>query len=159
MTIDVAKILEKSGLDQKEVAAILFPNNLHAVRSIQRVMHGKAELNADQVKALSRISGIPIEEMYHGTGRWYQRGNLNGQLELRRDDVRVIIDPASWITTIYKNNVEIQDILITPGITSLRDFIKTINEKIDEYIQNRNDVRPNESKYRGSDDYLNQGDS
>jgi len=51
--IDLKKIIENAGLDIKETAQHLFPNNKYAKLALDRVIKGDAFLDTNQISKLS----------------------------------------------------------------------------------------------------------
>jgi len=58
--IDLQKIIDAKKFDKRKFAEHLFPNAGHPLMALQRIMNGTAELSADQYRALSEVTEIPL---------------------------------------------------------------------------------------------------
>lgn len=60
---NVKTILSRKGITLTEAGEKLFPTNKYAYAAIKRALDGDCELKADQLRTLSELTGISLEEL------------------------------------------------------------------------------------------------
>jgi len=63
-TIELEKIIAKSGISITDMGRHLFPKVLQPYQAIQRVLKGETSLNTEQIVKLSEVTGVPIANLF-----------------------------------------------------------------------------------------------
>ena len=135
-TIEIDKLITKLDLDPNVVADMVFPGIKHPRLALNRVMAGKAVLNADQISRLSMYTGVPIAELFAG-GAWKMKGREK-TLSFTAGKYRAELDTETWVTKIYHNETVFHETILQPGSTPLSSFLASIEEVISGY-ENRDE--------------------
>lgn len=126
--INLEKIIEAKKLDTKEVALELFPNALHPVLALKRILSGEGVLDADQISRFSLFSGIPISELYEG-GKWFAK--IQGKKHiLVSGRYRAELDTDTWTTELYHKDSLFHEFIIHSKSISLCDYIARLDAEI-----------------------------
>lgn len=133
--IDIKVIIEKQGLNIKEVAAQLFPGNSYPKLALDRVIKGKAFLDSNQISKLSFISRMPIQFLY---------SNSKWDFESKRKEIRFshgeyvgVLNTFNNITKIYHNKSLFHESIIHKSSIPLSEYL----EKIEQLIINYNNKK------------------
>lgn len=137
------ELIETSGLTLKEVAEQLFPGNKYPYLALRRVLSGEAMLDMAQASKLSLLTGIPIEQLYSGSG-WTgpAPSDQKNVLVLENQDYRAELNTATWVTKLFHKNSLFHESVIHAGTISLEEYVQSLDQLITNY-QNQNQ---NESK-------------
>jgi len=63
-TINLEKIIQKSGMSITDMGRHLFPKVLQPYQAIQRVLKAETLLNTEQIVKLSEVTKTPIAELF-----------------------------------------------------------------------------------------------
>lgn len=126
--IDLKKIIQVKKLDEKEVAAELFPNHKHPKLALDRVLAGEGVLDANQISRFSFYSGIPIAELYTGTG-W--RSSIKGHTHiLVSGEYTAKLDTTTWTTEVFHKKSLFHEFIIHSSSISLSKYIEKLDSEI-----------------------------
>ena len=102
-TFDINRVIDKYGLDAKNLAALLFPNAKHPYAALKRILDKKANLDVHQLEKLASYIRVPISELFCESA-W--KGEIrNGVLLLCKDGYEVkFIRNEVFDIEIYKDN-------------------------------------------------------
>lgn len=129
--IDLGKIIEVRGLDNTEVASLLFPKNKHSKMALKRVIAGEGVLDADQISRFSMYTGIPISELYEGAG-WHS--TIEGHTHiLVSGDYTAKLNTQTWTTQLYHNDSLFHEEVLTDPSITLAEYIRTLEQLIENY--------------------------
>lgn len=133
-TINLEQIISSRGLDKKEVAKHLFPNNKFPDLSLNRVMSGKAVLDANQISKLALMSGLGISQLFIEK-EWDMKKDA-GVFKFYKDSFKVELDSKTWITKIFDGESLLHDSILHSEFIPLDEYLKQINLIINKYKQN-----------------------
>lgn len=129
--MNLAKIIEESGLRTDFVASRLFPNNRHPYNALNRVLAKGASLDADQVRILATLTGRTADDLL---GLSWSGKIESNTLTLSRGDYRVIYTPGAGLWALLKSTPlgfeQLGNYLISETGTTVREFIATVEETI-----------------------------
>jgi hypothetical protein len=124
-TIDLNKIIEKRELDPNDVAQQLFPRNKYPMLALNRVLAGKAVLDANQISKLALISGLSIDQLYSGNG-WKMRSRA-GIYYLQNGEYKAELNTDTWVTKIFHKDSIFHESIVTSGATPVSEYIDKLN--------------------------------
>lgn len=127
-TIDLRGIIEKQSLSTKEIAQQLFPGNKYPKLALDRVLAGKAVLDANQISKLSLITGLTVDQLY--TGADWKFKSKDGLFVFTNGKYKAELDTKTWITKIFCSGSMFHESIITPGSTPVSKYINELNSII-----------------------------
>jgi len=125
--IDLNQIITVCELDIKDLAQVLFPDNLHPVPALQRVLAGTTLLNSRQITLLSLHTDLTIEQIFGE--KWVAKSKENLHT-FTRGDFKVELDTNTWITKIYEKGNLLFDKIISSGTVSLNEYFTELDNII-----------------------------
>jgi hypothetical protein len=123
--LNLQKIIDQNGLDPKEVAKQMFPENKYPEMALKRVLKGEALLNSDQISKLSLLTNISISELYGLNWKASKKGDT---LTLVSGDYKALLDTNSWTTRIFDSESLFHESIIHSGIMPLSKYLHAISE-------------------------------
>jgi len=136
-TINLKEIIEKSNLDINDVAIQLFPGNKYARLALNRILSGKAVLDADQISKLSLLANIPISQLYENWKATYNGDK--GVHTFTYGDFTAYLDTNKWVTRIFHKNSKFHESFIHSGSIKLSEFLDNINIQIKNFNDGKNE--------------------
>ena len=124
-TINIKEIIEKQGLDVKEVSQHLFPKNKYPRLALNRVMTGDAVLDADQISKFALMAGINISDLYSGAN-WNAKSK-QGIHVFTNGDFRAELNAGTWVTKIFHNDSLFHESVIHSGSTPISEYLKELD--------------------------------
>ena len=132
-TIDVNKIIEHYNLDKDKVAEALFPNNRYKKIALDRILTGKAVIDANQINALSDMIGVLPQELYM-INNW--RGEFEDKsIILKQNEYTAKLNHNGTFLSLYKNNDLVYQEINASNI-SLNDLIIYLDNLIKKLQNN-----------------------
>lgn len=129
-TFNLHEIIDKQGLDKKEIAKELFPTNSYPVLALKRILKGEAFLDTEQLSKLSQLTGISVAELYSG-GAWKGSSDKENELTFKSGNYKAVLNTQTWVTKIYHNDSLFHDKVIHGGSIKLSKYLSTLTEIID----------------------------
>lgn len=126
--IDIKAIIEAKGLNITEVAQQLFPTNQYARLAINRVIAGKAVLDATQISKLALFANMSMDELYEN-GAW-KADSKDGLHHFTNGDFIAKLDTNTWITKIFHKKSMIHESIIHSKNTPLSQYLEALNNVI-----------------------------
>ena len=132
-TINVNKIIEHYNLDKDKVAEALFPNNRYKKIALDRILTGKAVIDANQINALSDMIGVLPQELYM-INNW--RGEFEDKsIILKQNEYTAKLNHNGAFLSLYKNNDLVYQEINASNI-SLNDLIIYLDNLIKKLQNN-----------------------
>jgi hypothetical protein len=122
--MDLKKILKNSNRD--EVAAVLFPDNGHPVRALNRVISGKSYLNSKQLVTLADYLGITVGELYSANA--WRSVATNKIITFYRGPYIARLNTSTWITQVFKKDDPLYEGVIHGANVPLSKYIFELNK-------------------------------
>jgi len=132
--IKLKELVSIQGLDTKELAEQLFPNNKYPRLALNRVLDGKAVLDATQISKLSMLTGISIEKLYSGED--WKAKNMRGIHTFTNGEFRAELNTETWVTKIFHKNSLFHEAVIHSGQTPLSEYLNKLNILINKFKEN-----------------------
>lgn len=130
--IDVKKVINFCDLDFQEVAKKLFPDNKYPASALTRVAENKALLDEQQVMALSKITGLPIDILFSSLWKASVTKKDDDSIVhvFKQKDYRAELDIETGQTRIFHKEVFLKDTLIHIVGISLKKYLAFLDETI-----------------------------
>ena len=132
--IKLKELVSIQGLDTKELAEQLFPNNKYPRLALNRVLDGKAVLDATQISKLSMLIGISIEKLYSGED--WKAKNMKGIHIFTNGEFRAELNTETWVTKIFHKTSLFHEAVIHSGQTPLSEYLNKLNILINKFKEN-----------------------
>ena len=129
--IDLSKLIEDKGYDFNKLADELFPGNLHPRLALNRVMKGKAVLDANQISKLSFILDVPISELFESKN-WSALTKREGIHYFKNGEYEAELDMKTWVTKVYKNNSLFHTFVLASKSCTLEEYFNKLNKIVYE---------------------------
>lgn len=127
-TIDLKAIIEAKNLDVNTVAQQLFPTNQYPRLALNRILAGKALLDATQISKLAMLTGLDIGDLY-ANNNWNAK-SADGLHTFTSGDWLATLDTTTWITKIFhKNSMKHESVIHAPN-TPLSEYIQALNNVV-----------------------------
>lgn len=131
MKIDINKVIDRTGLDIKEVARELFPGSGYPDSALKRVIDGRQKLYIDQAAKLANMAGISVDEMLNSKG-WRIEGGLTG-LQLTRNGYRALFNHHNGELRIFDRDTTKYETLYVVDIVTVSEFLNKIDGVINNF--------------------------
>lgn len=136
-TINLQKIIEDNGLDEQEVAILLFPTNAYPKLALKRLTSGAAVMDANQISRLASFSGLTISQLYGIQGWDYTvEDTETGIFTLIAENYTAKLDTSTWKTKIFDNDSLFHDEVIHSESAPLSEYISKLNTIISKHKSN-----------------------
>ena len=132
-TIDLKSIIEKQELGVNEIARQLFPNNKYSRLALNRVMAGKAVLDANQISKLSLLTGIPIPFLFSGE-EWGSKAVKDEHI-FTNGDFKAVLDTKTWTTKVFHLDSLFHESIIHSGAIPISEYLDSINSIILKFVK------------------------
>jgi len=132
--IDLHKIMTATGFSKMEVAQQLFPKNSFPVLAFNRIMAGKALLDADQISKLSLMVDVPISELFKN-GEWKMKSKKKNYY-LTNGDFLAVLDHESGMTRLFHKNSLFHESILHSGLICLSEYLEKLNTLILNHTEN-----------------------
>lgn len=132
--IDLQIIIDTHGLDKKNLAEKLFPNNKYPKHALDRVIEGYSNLDSDQLIILASEIGSTVDELYSTESGWTSIAS-KGLITFKKGNYQAVYNPSTQLTHIYKDGVLIKEnaVIITDKNASLDTFVNKLNSIISTF--------------------------
>lgn len=130
--IDVKKIIKQRGLDFKEVAMQLFPDNKHPRLALNRVIAGEAVLDATQISKLALMADLTVSELYN-EGPWKSKAYDN-IIVFTNGDYHAELDRNNWQTKLFHKHSMFHEFILHSNSIPLNEYVEILNNQILKYI-------------------------
>lgn len=135
--INLNQILTEHNLNVREVAEQLFPNNKYPRLALNRVIAGKASLDADQISKLALFTGRSIASLFSGE-EWKAQVKKGGVHVFTNGDYRAELDTSTWITKVFHKGSLFHEEIIHSDTIPLRSYLSELDKLILKQKQNEN---------------------
>jgi len=126
-TIDIQAIIDAEGLDKNKIAEQLFPTNQYPRLALNRVIAGKAELDASQISRLASLAGMTFDELY---GENWKAKSKDGIHKFTNGDYTAELDTNTWITKVFHNSSMLHESVLHSKDLPLSEYFILLNKII-----------------------------
>lgn len=127
--LDIHNIIEKYGLDQNEVAKLLFPDNVRPNLALKRVAEKETLLNTEQFSRLASYIGVPMDSLMNKGWNSAKPPSAN-QLRFVSDDYEAILNKETFQTRIFHKGSLLHEEIIVSATTPISIYLDALNEII-----------------------------
>lgn len=128
-SFNLKDVIEHFRLDKIAIRTLLFPNNEHPDRALNRVLSGKMQLDANQLAILANYIGVSVNDLYN-SGSWrHVKSDQNDRIVFMRGDIVANLDISDGSTLLINKNRE-TEILLHDKSISLTKYFSLINRSI-----------------------------
>jgi len=124
--INLYKLIEDYVLDEDQLAKRLFPENKQPKMALRRVMFGDGKLDEDKIQLLSKITNIPIPDLFMG---WSGKADV-GMLVFSKGNYRAELSQDSWVTRLYYRDEILCEEVIAHGLIPLKDYLDGLDDLV-----------------------------
>ena len=137
-SIPIEKIIGNRKLNPKEIAALLFPSNGHAMLALKRVMKGEGVLDANQMQVLATHLGVSTDALYNDYARDWEAKTDKKKHRFVAGDWEAVLDCVAGTTSIFlKGKLAVKEVLHAKEI-ELSEYLNLLNNQI-QIFQNEYD--------------------
>lgn len=133
MIVDLDKVINMHELDRKEVAKKLFPDNIHQMPAMERILRGESELTASQLVTLSTLIGCEISDLFslkpHG---WRMLSLENGTIRFTLDSYVAIFNTRTFVTNIFDGDRELGSMILSTYTVPLPVYLQSLLDHINK---------------------------
>lgn len=134
MTIDLRRVIKEKGINEVRLATFLFPKHKFPCKALTRVLLGKSELTASEIKKFSQFTGVSISELFCDHF-WEHEDSSEGIITLAFDsDCYLLHCPETNNTVIKVGAQKIFDGEITPKEDTLNNFLNEAKRIIYDWV-------------------------
>lgn len=128
-TIDVKGIIDRQGLDPKDVAKQLFPKNKYPDLALNRIIKGINSLDAEQISKLALMSGLSISELFSGNA-WKSGPVKKDCLTFENGEYYAELDTDKWVIKVFHNETLFHEEVIIPSTLPVKKFLEQLDQII-----------------------------
>lgn len=133
MRIDIESIIEKCGLNSKEVAVHLFPDNKYPKLALNRVISGESFLDSEQLSKLAMMADLSVSQLYKSGWKTSSKKN---KIILTNEDFTIELDTVSWISKIFHKKSLFHESVVCSEFIPISTYLKEIRTLINKYNKN-----------------------
>lgn len=125
----LSELLRIKNITEAQAGKVLFPQNAYPQPALKRVIKGEAQLDAGQMLALSRLTGVSISDLY-GESPLVMNSHKAGQLSFFIHGYQATLDLREWTTTIAPIGGGNEHHIIHGSDIGLSDYLTKIKNLI-----------------------------
>jgi len=128
--VDILKLVKDTGLALDDVAKELFPTNSYPLKSLKRIIKGKADLSYTQLVKLASLLGISLSELFADSS-WVYVGSQEATLTKNGYTAKLHFNKnGTLVSTLTDNKGFYVDKLITKAHITLSEYINLLDKTI-----------------------------
>ena len=124
MDINIKSLCEKHEADIRDVARILYPDNLRPDYALYRVTSGIANLSSEQIVKLSHYLGVGLADLYKDEVKASTKGRFH---TFKKGSLNAIYNADTRLLTVYDKNTTVALHEIEKGAT-VTELFNLINK-------------------------------
>lgn len=118
--IDITKVIDRYGLNKKEVALRLFPGNSRPDAALNRLISGEGSIYLKQVQALAEMARIKITDLLQS--KWSSKAEEN-LIVFSSPGYRAELNRDTWLTRVYADGELCSETVITGPNCTISEYI------------------------------------
>ena len=126
MDINIKALCEKHEADIRDVARVLYPDNLRPDYALYRVTSGIASLSSEQLVKLSHFFGVGLADLYDDK---QVKASTKGRFHtFKKGSLNAIYNADTRLLTVYEKNtiVALEEIAEGATVTELFNLINKV---------------------------------
>lgn len=132
--INLQKLIEEKGLDFKELSELLFPDNSHPLRALERHIKLNLELTESQILRLASLTGLSVCQLF--SGEEWERAFIEEEDKwvFKNKSIRAEFYPTTGLVRFYDSSTKFYEAIITEKKNILMsEFIGFLKETVNNY--------------------------
>lgn len=124
-TLNLKLILQNTGLSEKQLADVLFPNHTHPKLALRYLVQGRRELKESEIEKLTAILSCPLDFVLNDDS-W--KAIMQGsEIIFKKKEYEAFYDGAANSAVLLCNGKPIGEKLFIAQTITLSDFLKTLD--------------------------------
>lgn len=133
---NINKIMSQYGLQEQEVAFLLWPMVKYPELAFKRVLRGEAYLDSAQICALAHYLQVPVYELFTVEDTdWHAISKDKRTIFIKDGRYKVIIGRDKFTISIYDGADNFYNSAANLGLMDLKWILDKVDEKIKEHEQ------------------------
>lgn len=131
---NINKIMSQYGLQEQEVANLLWPMVKYPEFGFKRVLRGETYLNSAQICALAHYLQVPVSDLFTVEDTDWHAITKDKRTIFTKGEYKIILG-RDFSVSIYKGMDEIKNYIINAKTVRIEEFINSIDNSIKKYEQ------------------------
>ena len=132
---NINKIMSQYGLQEQEVANLLWPMVKYPELGFKRVLRGETYLDSAQICALANYLQVPVSELFTVEDTDWHAINKDKRTIFTKGDYKVIIGKDLISVSIWHKNDNFYKSVASIGFMKVSDFLSLIDNIIRDHEQ------------------------
>lgn len=132
---DINRVIERYGLNEEDVADVLFPHVRYKLMALNRIKKGEAFIDTNQLAALADLIGIFIYDLFEYDG--WSTNTKDNCVTFSKGTFVAKLNYDNTFLTVYDGNVVISKMVTCKNMT-LDQFYNLLNNIINNYQDGNN---------------------
>ena len=131
---NINKIMSQYGLQEQEVANLLWPMVKYPELGFKRVLRGETYLDSAQICALAHYLQVPVSDLFTVEDTDWHAITKDKRTIFTKGEYKIILG-RDFSVSIYKGMDEIKNYIINAKTIRIEEFINSIDNSIKKYEQ------------------------
>jgi hypothetical protein len=131
---NINKIMSQYGLQEQEVANLLWPMVKYPELGFKRVLRGESYLDSAQICALAHYLQVPVSDLFTVEDTDWHAITKDKRTIFTKGEYKIILG-RDFSVSIYKGMDEIKNYIINAKTVRIEEFINSIDNSIKKYEQ------------------------
>lgn len=131
---NINKIMSQYGLQEQEVANLLWPMVKYPELGFKRVLRGETYLDSAQICALAHYLQVPVSDLFTVEDTDWHAITKDKRTIFTKGEYKIILG-RDFSVSIYKGVDEIKNYTINAKTVRIEEFINSIDNSIKKYEQ------------------------
>ncbi len=131
---NINKIMSQYGLQEQEVANLLWPMVKYPELGFKRVLRGETYLDSAQICALAHYLQVPVSDLFTVEDTDWHAITKDKRTIFTKGEYKIILG-RDFSVSIYKGMDEIKNYIINAKTVRIEEFISSIDNSIKKYEQ------------------------
>ena len=131
---NINKIMSQYGLQEQEVANLLWPMVKYPELGFKRVLRGETYLDSAQICALAHYLQVPVSDLFTVEDTDWHAITKDKRTIFTKGEYKIILG-RDFSVSIYKGVDEIKNYIINAKTVRIEEFINSIDNSIKKYEQ------------------------
>ncbi len=129
---NINKIMSQYGLQEQEVANLLWPMVKYPELGFKRVLRGETYLDSAQICALAHYLQVPVSDLFTVEDTDWHAIAKDKRTIFTKGEYKIILG-RDFSVSIYKGMDEIKNYIINAKTVRIEEFINSIDNSIKKY--------------------------
>lgn len=130
---NINKIMSQYGLQEQEVANLLWPMVKYPELGFKRVLRGETYLDSAQICALANYLQVPVSELFTVEDTDWHAISKDKRTIFTKGDYKVIVGRDLFTVSIWHKNDNFYNSVATIGLMEISKFLNRMDELIENH--------------------------